>query len=57
MEEMEYEDYWRSISKLTFGAEKLTKYEVLPTFALALSVKFFSNSEVEHTFSLMNNIH
>ena len=54
---MEYEEYWRSISKLTFGAEKLTKYEVLPTFALALSVKFFSNSEEERTFSLMNNIH
>ena len=28
----------------------------LPSFAIALSVIFYSNSEVEHEFSVMNNI-
>ena len=52
---MRYEDYWTAVSDMKEG--EWQKYEVLPKFAMALSVIFNSNSEVEREFSLMNNIH
>lgn len=54
--DMEYVDYWTKVGSLTDGKD-WRRYEILPKFAIAMSVKFISNSEVERTFSLMNNIH
>ena len=48
-------EYWRKVGSLTDGSWK--RYNILPAFANALSVIFYSNSEVERTFSIMNNIH
>ena len=56
LELLNFESYWLKVSKLTDGVD-WQRYEVLPYFALGLSVKFNSNSEVERQFSLMNNIH
>ena len=52
---LRYEDYWTAVSNLKEG--EWQKYEILPKFAMALSVVFNSNSEVERQFSLMNNVH
>jgi len=52
---LRYEDYWTAVSNLKEG--EWQKYEVLPRFAMAISVVFNSNSEVERQFSLMNNVH
>ena len=56
-EEKSYEDFWIEVGKMKVPGTDWTKYEVLPLFALSLGVKFNSNSEVERTFSVMNNIH
>ena len=52
-----YEEYWKKVGELTEGSADWRRYEILPLFALALGVKFNSNSEVERSFSRMNNIH
>ena len=52
---MEYEEYWKEVANLKEG--DWPKYEVLPQFALAMGVKFISNSEVERKFSQQNHIH
>ena len=55
--DLEYDKYWLKVGEISEGAEGWKRYEILPLFAIALSVKFNSNSEVERTFSLMNHIH
>ena len=55
--DMDYEEFWLKVSELTEGSAGWTKYEILPNFALGLSAKFNSNSEVERSFSVMNNLH
>ena len=52
---LKFEDYWKEVGNLTDGGWK--RFNILPSFAVALSVLFSSNSEVERHFSLMNNIH
>ena len=54
---MEYEEYWKQVGSLMEGGSDWPKYEVLPKFALAMGVKFISNSEVERKFSQQNHIH
>ena len=56
LELLNFESFWLKVGKLTDGVD-WPRYEVLPYFAIGLSVKFNSNSEVERQFSLMNNIH
>ena len=50
-------DYWNNVGEITDGAAAWKRYEILPKFCIALGVIFVSNSEVERTFSLMNNIY
>ena len=52
---LKYEDYWSKVDFLMDGTWK--RFNILPSFAIALSVIFCSNSEVEKGFSVMNNIH
>ena len=52
---LKYEEFWRKVGELKDG--DWDRYEILPFFAIAVGVKFISNSEVERSFSLMNNIH
>ena len=52
---LKYEEFWRKVGELSDG--DWDRYEILPYFAIAVGVKFISNSEVERSFSLMNNIH
>ena len=54
---MEYVEYWTKVGDLMEGGTDWTRYEVLPKFSIVMVVKFISNSEVERTFSVMNNIH
>ena len=55
MKGLRYEDYWSNVDSLMDGTWKI--YNILPSFAIALSVIFYSNSEVERGFRVMNNIH
>ena len=54
---MDYEKFWFRVADITEGSAGWKRYKILPLFAIALSVKFNSNSEVERSFSLMNHIH
>ena len=54
---MEYEEYWKQVGSLMEGGSDWPKYKVLPKFALAMAVKFISNSEMERKFSQQNHIH
>lgn len=55
--ELEYEEFWGQVGRLTNGGEEWTRYSVLPRFAMAMATKLNDTSEVERTFSLMNHIH
>lgn len=55
--DLEYEEFWGQVGRLTTGGEEWPKYSVLPRFARAMATKLNDTSEVERTFSLMNHIH
>ena len=50
-----YECYWKEVASLKDGG--WSRYEILPSFANAMSTLYISNSEVERWFSLMNVVH
>ena len=55
LSQMEFEEFWLAVSKLTEGGWE--RYKILPRFALAFGTMFNSNSESERAFSVQTDIH
>ena len=52
-----FEQYWKDVGELTEGGAGWQRYTVLSRWGLSMGVKLNDTSEVERTFSVMNNIH